>query len=113
MSNHTPGPWNVGRVFDADEGQTVYVNAPKTSQTLSDTVICELSDRDTDANALLIAAAPDLLDACIRARSIPWAHNVAITNDIEKLRSICLAFADWNNSILLPAIDKAKGTTKP
>lgn len=59
MSAHTPGPWAVG----GDDG-LIWVTPPDTRQN----VICDLQPRDADsfteedeANARLIAAAPDLL----------------------------------------------------
>lgn len=56
--NHTPGPWKVGKFVDY----------------LSDSGTIEISDEHgphwvahalTEDNARLIAAAPDLLEACI------------------------------------------------
>ncbi len=37
-------------------------------------------------------------------RMVPWVHNAAITNDIEALRAIALAYSEWNNTICLPAL---------
>ena len=55
----------------------------------------------------------DLLTACkslgdVRSGGmIPWVHNAGITNDIEKLRAICLAHAKAWNELVSPAISKA------
>lgn len=73
MAEHTPGPW---RVSDGDE---LWVTGPN----LNDNVICDLQPRDADcyteedeANARLIAAAPDLLTAAIYAarRADPYSE---------------------------------------
>ena len=48
---HTPGPWN----FEKHENFVVYVGNNE---------ICELYEGDQEANARLIAAAPELLEAC-------------------------------------------------
>ena len=58
-TKHTPGPWHVGKgskcvVYDA-EGWAV-----------ADAVTCHNRHNAIDANARLIAAAPDLLDALRR-----------------------------------------------
>ncbi len=57
---HPPGPWNCNRRSAADRAIICAENAPID--------ICVLSNRDktiteVDANARLIAAAPELLDA--------------------------------------------------
>lgn len=70
-SKHTPGPWEVmfagsskaGQPFKIDEA---YVYAPNTQD---DTAICAdiidpVTQEISEANARLIAAAPDLLEAC-------------------------------------------------
>jgi hypothetical protein len=51
-------------------------------------------------------AAQDMLEALRATQSFPWVHNAAITNDIEALRRICLAYAWWNNSVLLPLLER-------
>ena len=49
MSEHTPGPWTVDRLcIQAPDGNVALVNLARAS----------------DADARLIAAAPDLLEAC-------------------------------------------------
>ena len=61
---HTPGPWNCMRASAA--GRNIICSDTRPVD------ICVLSNRDKtqteiDANARLIAAAPDLLAACQRA----------------------------------------------
>ena len=55
MSKHTPGPW----AYENYRG-TVHVFIDNEGGTPS---ICKLVGNDKDANARLIAAAPDLLEA--------------------------------------------------
>lgn len=71
-------------------------------------------DYDPRTLALAFKAAPAMLAALEAghpggSHAIPWVHNAAITGDIEALRRICLAYARWNNEVILPAIAAAKG----
>ncbi len=52
MSKHTPGPW-----FRMDNHSTVWSDDKKSSP------VCVMASADYEANANLIAAAPDLLEA--------------------------------------------------
>jgi hypothetical protein len=99
MSKHTPGPWQVG---DELEGLWVYTDP-------NQNVICDVVGRNdphimTDedyANAHLIAAAPEMLDALSVAR-------VALKLRIKKDAT------DGELSALLlieDVISKAKGNT--
>jgi molybdopterin-guanine dinucleotide biosynthesis protein A len=87
MSNHTPGPWDSDP--DIDGTLRAYDGAPIC-------VVC--AHNDTEANALLIAAAPDLLSA-LRLAVRQNEHDMLMTG--EELRT-CLA-----------AIAKAEGTAPP
>lgn len=61
--NHTPGPWVV---FPFHDGSSISIESLKFGD-IAEVVLC----RDVavvTANAHLIAAAPDLLEACIEAR---------------------------------------------
>lgn len=58
--NHTPGPWIAGPVFAKQEGRAIFF----TDETLPGKWQKRLDDKSgvfSDANARLIAAAPDLL----------------------------------------------------
>jgi hypothetical protein len=50
-----------------------------------------------------------LLEALEDGQSKDWVANAGITNDIEALRKICLAYADWWNGIASPMIAKMRG----
>ena len=62
MSNHTPGPWEIKRHFDP-----CYKNISAQKHTELAQVVWCMEDEDRspscEANAYLIAAAPDLLEA--------------------------------------------------
>jgi len=62
MSKHTPGPWAY-----ENYGGTVHVFLDNKEGTPS---ICKLVGNDKDANARLIAAAPELLEAL--EELFPW-----------------------------------------
>lgn len=86
--NHTPGPWVIGR---SRRGHDVVM-----VDTASGTAICDVygDSDDRPANARLIAAAPDLLEA------------------LETLyRAVCIADADLRpgEELAREAIAKAKG----
>ena len=57
----------------------------------------------------LFVASPELLRVLKAAQFTEWVHNAAITNDIEALRKICLAYAAWWNEQALPVIEQARG----
>lgn len=74
MSKHTPGPWYIGKDF-SDQGRHIYAKQmvcdddgeewhPLIASTDDDERLV-----DWQANAVLIAAAPDLLAACKAALS--------------------------------------------
>lgn len=63
MSKHTPGPWNVSEEFDGTSIKAGMFHVTHTIQA------CGFHEPDVDkavtqANARLIAAAPELLEAC-------------------------------------------------
>lgn len=45
--------------------------------------------------------------------SIPWAHNAGVTNDIEALRRIVLAYSDWWNETALPIVERHSASSQP
>lgn len=60
MNKHTPGPW----MLDGDAGSmSLDVIARSERIAMIDCEVCRMEDSEVDANGLLIAAAPDLLDA--------------------------------------------------
>lgn len=105
-TSFTPGPWTLeaGRTIQTRSGKfhLAYRTDPQTSEKEFS------SPTELDANARLIAAAPDLLNACVAmGEKVPWVHNAGVTEDIEALRAVCLAYADVWNNLMSQAIDKA------
>ena len=74
MSKYTPGPWAINTAGSAKAGQPfkvteIYVYAPDTQD---DVAICAdvidpVTQAPSEANARLIAAAPELLEALVMA----------------------------------------------
>jgi hypothetical protein len=68
MSNHTPGPWEIKRHFDPG-----YKNISAQKHTALAQVVWCMEDEDRspscEANAHLIAAAPELLEALERVKA--------------------------------------------
>lgn len=73
MGEHTPGPWSVFPHYCKYDGPGPYENTWLIGKGQYDT-IAEVRpghdeyDSQNDANARLIAAAPDLLEACKQAK---------------------------------------------
>lgn len=85
MSKHTPGPWKVGAKFDTGSASTsgVEISDIENSETVA--VAVEGNDsggiyayQEVMANARLIAAAPELLDA-LKELVDRYPNNVGIT----------------------------------
>jgi hypothetical protein len=81
---HTPGPWHVHEEWDR------IVNSADGN---GDRPICKCEGPDGPANAHLIAAAPDLLEACLaterakeaaRSASEAWADGQRIPEPIAR-----------------------------
>ena len=64
-TKHTPGPWHAaddgGEVFDAEYIPVCYMNGIGQASEF-------ITEKEAEANARLIAAAPELLEACIEMR---------------------------------------------
>lgn len=94
MSKHTPGPWTVTEHWDGTSIQAGQFHVTHTIQS------CgfhepEMDKAVTQANALLIAAAPDMLET------------------LKRLREMCADFgANTACEVASAAIDKATGETK-
>lgn len=99
MNDHTKGPWHIGgrhkcTTYDA-YGQRV-------SDSFEGVMVTQRSDAECQANARLIAAAPELLEA------LEWVlgeYQVFFYDETGKMENEVIAFAR-------AAIAKAKGETK-
>lgn len=70
---HTPGPWRIETGGGSDPTSHVYADDPNGCAADGDLVtIADLIENE--ANARLIAAAPDLLAACKKMRQIASAQ---------------------------------------
>ncbi len=88
QTTHTPGPWN-----NSDDGR-IYA----TGEIVADATYGCLSRAETDANALLIAAAPDLLAALETIANSEPMDGDSFVCDFDTLQSVARA-----------ALRKAKG----
>ena len=61
-----------------------------------------------DEERRLCDAAPEMLAVLEAAGKFSWVHNVAVTNDIDMLRTICLEYAEWWNRLACPVIARAR-----
>lgn len=84
MSKHTPGPWRVynGWVHPS------FDNLGR-QMTNGDTAICEPLGQDKNANAYLIAAAPDLLAGLEQA--VWMLYGIGISPESEAMESFTAA----------------------
>ena len=69
MSNHTPGPWHVSQEFD---GTSIKAGQFHVTHTIQSCGFHDPADDKavTQANARLIAAAPDMLETLKRLREM-------------------------------------------
>lgn len=72
MSTHTPGPWQIGRIIwesapeILDEKQNLVATVPRAQY---------VDNAEAQANARIIAAAPDLLGVVERySAGMPWVQ---------------------------------------
>ncbi len=78
-AKHTPGPWGFGRTSDdqrivlGDDGKGRYVCNVQIHQTPRAAGL--FSEAEREANARLILAAPDLLDAALATEASDLAHS--------------------------------------
>lgn len=85
MSGHTPGPWGFGRTSDdrrivlGDSGAGSYVCSVQIHQTPRAAGLYAETERE--ANARLIAAAPELLEALLAIKRFGELANVSAGRD--------------------------------
>ena len=98
MSKHTPGPWSVG----SNSGHIETANAWRMSIAIcynKDSKADGVSKEEFKANAQLIAAAPELLEALKEARSIlATAEDVSEHLSIKKIDA-AIAKATGQNEV--------------
>lgn len=103
---HTPGPWNEHEGFITgrfkSDNEIHDICDPRCAPADADT-ICEM-----DANARLIAAAPELLEACQEFVE----HIKSLGTDTEKCRYLSMALNCRAGELIEQAIAKATGEPK-
>lgn len=101
-TKHTPGPWSVDPDFDAvDDGDYTREVFDDPEQRLVATVHGDTAE-EAAANARLIAAAPDLLEACKAALAI-------FDERRDKYLPRGISDDEFADTVLRPAIAKAEG----
>ena len=94
--NHTPGKWQVETAATSRDGKTVvteyFVRRDGDSMAIANDITDPETETMSEANARLIAAAPDMLHAlrCI-ANMETWADGLASDKDIAR------AALSWEN----------------
>jgi hypothetical protein len=100
-TKHTPAPWEIGRADRGEDAAMVYCNSPDDAYNGVRVADCNtnlfLSKEQSFINARLIAAAPELLEACEIAADYMHLHSSENTK----------TKADY--SIIRSAIAKARG----
>jgi len=98
---HTPGPW----VTDSDTGREYVLAPPLDENEGGATIICSMG-LESEANTRLIAAAPDLLEAC---RQIVWklSHDTSPSGKGDDCRPGTVDRTDATVRMAEAAIDKA------
>ena len=109
MIKHTPGPWSIftdekhkhNAGIEADGFSIICIGYPDETPAMDDSGVCGRTTDETTANAHLISAAPDLLEAlekCAAVIGAPQEGHWATDDEVN----------DAYNSAVA-AINKAKG----
>lgn len=108
MTNHTPGPWKVSRRFDIyQDTQTPGVGGTFVASTKGISELPESINQVCEADAKLIAAAPELLAACESALRIEDLWMPCGLDDHDEAAAICLM-----RNQFVAATRKAKGESE-
>jgi hypothetical protein len=89
MSKHTPGPWNNNK-WNCHEHQISALGGTVALVSHSHSLI---SEESADANARLIAAAPDLLEACKALIELPEIHEALKSGRARTIEPLHMARA--------------------
>ena len=90
MSGHTPGPWrDHGDSYEFNLGERVIASESQAGYAVAVTIPCGTPDEAPDrniANARLIAAAPELLEA-LEASVMDLEYAVALAGSVNQMRA--------------------------
>lgn len=101
QAGHTSTPWEVGETYSTHNHPTRYWETTvRSASTATVARACGATKEEAEANARLIAAAPDLREAL---ETVPLrASNGTIEEWAER-------FLIWHHSVCTPALSKAEG----
>jgi len=94
-SKHTPGPWEYRRIGSGIRYVGTYHHAKilATVEGLADGVDNDARDREANANARLIAAAPRLLEICNNAKGVDPQDGIFLDDLNYRLEETAIAKA--------------------
>lgn len=95
-TQHTPGPWTIGRGYSSTNATPIRVNGGNLAWVCGLDSEWQFTKEQTAANARLIAAAPDLLDACeesVEAARLAGIHQDPDGADLPWYVRACAAIA--------------------
>ena len=98
---HTPGPWNIHRNFECKKGGRRWIEAKNGSEIIAHVYHIGKPGIIADANARLIAAAPELLEA------LKMLHDE--NKDYMKINHLGDPYHNQSMRMALAAIAKATG----
>lgn len=117
MIKHTPGPWSIftdekhkhNAGIEADGFSIICIGYPDETPAMDDSGVCGRTEEEAQANARLIAAAPDLLEALeFYALSYTDEELFQLAESTSGMGEICPTTAK-REIIRRAAIAKAKG----
>lgn len=111
MSNHIPGPWKVvGHKFvENDEGRLICNAISLKGASL---IECEKRELEAQANARLIAAAPDMLkglELAVGALKQYWEYGEAMREYGKGFQATYKGYSDYNLKCLESILERVKG----
>lgn len=110
MSKHTPSPWIHWTGYNDEHKLQSHICQQDTALIIARLDVWkDESANEQDANARLIAAAPELLAILEKAKGCFTGHNLLSTATLEERLKTINNFLDWWNNEAIPVIEKAKG----
>jgi hypothetical protein len=102
MSNHTPGPWNWDKFGSEYQELWSENNGPVIDFEKSDYPYSDFKLNITDANALLIASAPELLESLKNA--VTFIENM---EDVFGHNDASMCFVDSARAVIAKAVQES------
>ena len=92
-ATHTPGPWSIVNWGEATDHPYI-VPAKENPETQRESKICDVYNPESEANARLIAAAPELLELCKEAVEVYYDAGLDNTDHVVKRMKSAIAKAE-------------------